>query len=79
MALRNIFYCDECLYKEVAENGHIKILELADRKELDWYHRDILVGAVVRTDLELLDFLLKKKPNKFMMSAYMKKLQRMDT
>ncbi len=36
-ALRNNFYCDECLYEEVTENGHIKILELADKKELDWY------------------------------------------
>jgi hypothetical protein len=35
--LRNDFYSDgnwnDCLYKEVAENGHIKILEFADRNE----------------------------------------------
>jgi hypothetical protein len=42
-ALRNDFYSDgnwnDCLYKEVAENGHIKILELADRNEWDGYNR----------------------------------------
>jgi hypothetical protein len=68
-ALRNNFYhygdFNDCLYEEVTENGHIKILELADRKELDWYHGDLLVGAVARTDLELLDFILNKKPTKF--------------
>jgi hypothetical protein len=41
------------------------VLELADRKELDWYHRRMLEDAVARTDLELLDFLLNKKPNEF--------------
>ena len=46
-----------------------KILELADKKEgLDWYSRDILVDAVARNDWELLDFLLKKIPNKFILS-----------
>jgi hypothetical protein len=63
--LRNNFYRDgdfnNCLNEEVAENGHIKILELVDRKELDWYHGNILVGAVARTNLELLDFILNKK------------------
>jgi hypothetical protein len=49
--------------------GHIKILELADRKKvLDWYSRDILVDAVARNDWEILDFLLKKKPNQFDLS-----------
>jgi hypothetical protein len=65
-ALRNIFYSDrnlnDCLYEEVAENGHIKILELADRNERDWYNREILVGAAARTDLDLLFFILNKKP-----------------
>jgi hypothetical protein len=27
------------IYEEVAENGHKNILELADRKELDWYNK----------------------------------------
>jgi hypothetical protein len=44
-ALRNDSYKDENwqsdVFVEAAENGHIKILELADRKELDWYHREI--------------------------------------
>jgi hypothetical protein len=35
---------------------------------LDWYSREILVGAVARTDWELLHFLLKKKPNQFNLS-----------
>jgi hypothetical protein len=56
-ALRNDFYTDknfkDCLYEEGAENGHIKILELADR---------------ARTNLELLDFILNKKPTEFNLS-----------
>jgi hypothetical protein len=35
------FFQDD-VFIEVAENGHIKILELADRNELDWYNRKIL-------------------------------------
>ncbi len=51
---------------DIAENGHIKILEIADGKEvLDWYSREILVGAATRNDWELLNVLLQKKPNKF--------------
>jgi hypothetical protein len=71
-ALRKDFYKDEDwqsdIFIDVAENGHIKILELADRKELHWYCRKILVGAVARTNLELLDFILNKKPTKFNLS-----------
>ena len=60
---------DHDIFIDVAENGHIKILEIADRKEvLDWYSRAILVGAAARNDWELLDFLLKKKPNQFDLS-----------
>ena len=56
----------EDIFQDVAENGHIKILELADRKEvLDWYSREILVDAAARNDWELLDFLLEKKPSQF--------------
>jgi hypothetical protein len=62
-------YWDDDIFIDVTENGHIKILELADKKEgLDWYSRDILVDAVARNDWELLDFLLKKIPNKFNLS-----------
>jgi hypothetical protein len=35
---------------------------------LDWYSRDILVDAAARNNWELLDFLLKKKPNKVNLS-----------
>jgi hypothetical protein len=42
-ALRNNFNKDNHwqsdIFIDVAENGHIDILELADRKELDWYNR----------------------------------------
>ncbi len=67
---RNDFYKYETgeqsdVFIEAAENGHIKILELADRKELYWYHREILVGTAARTNLDVLLFLLKKKPNEF--------------
>jgi hypothetical protein len=56
----------EEIFQDVTENGHIKILELADtRKMLDWYSRAILVHAVARNDWELLDFLLDKKPSQF--------------
>ena len=57
---------DHNIFIDIAENGHIKILEIADRKEvLDWYSSEILIGASTRNDWELLDFLLQKKPNKF--------------
>jgi hypothetical protein len=63
--VRNGFCKDDesDVFIEAAENGHIKILEIADRKELDWYCREILVGAATRNDQELLDFILQKKPN----------------
>jgi hypothetical protein len=71
-ALRNDFSIDEYWqpdeFVEAAENRHIKILELADRKELYWYHREILVGAVARTYMDVLLFILKKKPNQFDLS-----------
>jgi hypothetical protein len=56
------------IFIDVSENGHIKILELADRKELHWYHRKILVGAAARTDLELLELILNKKPTEINLS-----------
>ncbi len=41
----------EDIFIDITENGHIKILELADSKEvLDWYSRDTLVDAVARND-----------------------------
>jgi hypothetical protein len=59
-------YWNDDIFIDVTENGFIKILKLADRKEvLDWYSRDILVDAVARTNWELLDFLLNKKPSQF--------------
>jgi hypothetical protein len=59
-------YWTEEIFQDVAENGHIKILELADTKKmLDWYSRAILVHAAARSDWELLDFLLDKKPSQF--------------
>jgi uncharacterized protein YuzE/virulence-associated protein VapD len=62
-------YWDDDIFVDVAENGHIKILELADTKEgFDWYSRAILVDAVARNNWELLDFLLQKKPNQFDLS-----------
>ena len=72
-ALRNDFYIIETgdqsdVFVEAAENGHIKILELADKKELDWYNREILVGAVARTNLDVLFFILNKKPTEFNLS-----------
>jgi hypothetical protein len=72
-ALRNDVYEYETgkqsdVFIEAAENRHIKILELAERKELFWYHREILVGAAARTNLDVLLFLLKKKPNEFNLS-----------
>jgi hypothetical protein len=72
-ALQNDFYIIETgdqldVFVEATENGHIKILELTVRKELDWYNQKFLVGAVARTDLELLDFILNKKPTKFTLS-----------
>jgi hypothetical protein len=68
-ALRNDFYIDKNwqsdVFQDIAKNGHLKVLELADRKKLYWYHRQMLVDAAARTDLELLEFLLNKKPNEF--------------
>jgi hypothetical protein len=69
-AIWNEYYDDnywtEEIFQDVAENGHIKILEFSDsRKLLDWYSRAILVDAVARSNWELLDFLLDKKPSQF--------------
>jgi hypothetical protein len=62
-------YWNEEIFQDVTENGYIKTLELADRKEvLDWYSSDILVDAVARNNWELLKFLLKKEPNQFNLS-----------
>jgi hypothetical protein len=62
-------YWNADTFIDLTENGHIKILELADSKEsLDWYSRDILVDPAARNDWELLDFLLKKIPNEFNLS-----------
>jgi hypothetical protein len=59
-------YWTEEIFQDIAENRHIKILELADSKKLlDWYSRAILVDAAARNDWELLDFLLNKKPSQF--------------
>jgi hypothetical protein len=70
-ALRNDFFSNrnwnDCLtIQRSHRNGHIKVLKLADRKELDWYSRQMLIDTVVRTDLELLDFTLKKKPHEWL-------------
>jgi hypothetical protein len=65
----HVDYWTEDIFIDITENGHIKILELADSKEvLDWYSRDILVDAAARNDWELLDFLLKKISNEFNLS-----------
>jgi hypothetical protein len=69
-ALRNDFYIDETgeqygVFIEATQNGHVQILKLADKKELYWYNREILVGAVARTNLELLELIFNKKPTKF--------------
>jgi hypothetical protein len=72
-ALWNEYFHEEYwnmdIFIDITENGHIKILELADSKEvLDWYSRDILVDAAARNNWELLDFLQKKIPNEFNLS-----------
>jgi hypothetical protein len=51
------------MFLQVTENGHINMLEWADTKDIQWYHPKMLFNAVARTDLELLNFLLKKKPH----------------
>jgi hypothetical protein len=69
-ALRNDFYIDETgeqygVFVEAAQNGHVQIFKFADKKELYWYNREILVGAAARTDLELLELIFNKKPTEF--------------
>jgi hypothetical protein len=50
----SLMYWNEDIFIDVTEYGHIKILELADRKKvLDWYSRDILVDAAARNNWEL--------------------------
>ncbi len=44
------------------------MLELAHSNNLCWYSRKMLEDAVARTNLELLDFILNKKPNEFNLS-----------
>jgi hypothetical protein len=54
-------YWNVDMFIDITENGHIKILELADSKELlDWYSRAILVDAAARTDLDVLLFFSKR-------------------
>ncbi len=53
------------VFLQVAENGHIKVLEWAAIKDLDWYHPKMLFDAAARTNLELLHFILKRKPKEF--------------
>jgi hypothetical protein len=50
---------------QAAEKGHINVLEWADIKEMHWYHPKMLDDAAARNDLDVLYFLLKKKPHKF--------------
>jgi hypothetical protein len=71
-AIRNNFYTEANfqgdLFQDIGKNGHLKVLELAHSNNLDWYSRKMLEDAVARTDLELLDFILNKKPNEFNLS-----------
>jgi hypothetical protein len=53
------------IFHQVAKNGHIEVLEWADIKEMHWYHPKMLDDAAARTDMEVLLFLLKKKPHEF--------------
>jgi hypothetical protein len=69
-ALWNDFYMEDLwrqyeVFMEAAENGHINILEWADIKEMHWYHPKMLDDAAARNDLDVLYFLLKKKPHEF--------------
>jgi hypothetical protein len=69
-ATYNDWYSEELarqydVFLQVAENGHIKVLEWADIKDYHWYCPKMLFNAVARTNLELLYFLLNKKPHKF--------------
>jgi hypothetical protein len=71
-AIRNNFYIEELfedeIFNDIAKNGHLKVLELAQSNKLGWYSREMLEDAVARTNLELLDFIFNKKPNKFNLS-----------
>jgi hypothetical protein len=53
------------IFHQVAKNGHIEILEWADMNDMHWYNQKMLDDAAARTDLDVLLFLLKKKPRKF--------------
>jgi hypothetical protein len=69
-ALWNNFYIEELwrqyeVFHQVAQNGHIEILEWADMKDMPWYRQGMLDDAAARTDLDVLFFLLKKKPHEF--------------
>jgi hypothetical protein len=69
-ALWNNFYIEDlCMqydvFHQVANNGHIEILEWADMKDMHWYRQEMLDDAAARTDLDVLLFLLKKKPREF--------------
>jgi hypothetical protein len=69
-ALWNEFYIEELwrqydIFHQVAKNGHIEVLEWVDIKEMHWYHPKMLDDAAARTDMEVLLFLLKKKPHEF--------------
>jgi predicted AAA+ superfamily ATPase len=68
--LWNNFYIEELwrqydVFHLVTNNGHIEILEWVDMKDMHWYRQEMLEDAVARTDLDVLLFLLKKKPRQF--------------
>jgi hypothetical protein len=69
-ALWNNFYIEDLwrqyeVFHQVAKNGHIQVLEWADMKDMHWYHQKMLDDAAARTDLDVLFFLLTKKPHEF--------------
>jgi predicted AAA+ superfamily ATPase len=74
--LWNNFYIEELwrqydVFHLVTNNGHIEILEWVDMKDMHWYRQEMLEDAVARTDLDVLLFLLKKKPRQFNLLSFL--------
>jgi hypothetical protein len=75
-AIHNDFYFmelfedfeDKDLFLDVAKKGHLRVLEIASSKRLQWYSREMLEDAAASFDVELLNFILKRKPKEFNLS-----------
>ncbi len=59
---------DEDLFLDVTKKGHLRVLEIVSSNMIQWYSREMLEDAAARFDVELLYFILKRKPKELILS-----------